>query len=539
MRAKLDTLLLLARTLVWLKPVQIYGRIWFRLYRPKPRTIDAVQYRQPMKNWHPVAHSRSMTGPATFSFLNRTETLASPQDWNAGHLPKLWLYNSHYFDDLNARDAQQRAEWHRELIGRWISENPAGQGNGWEPYPTSLRIVNWSKWLNSGNAPTPHIIQSLATQADWVSRRLEQHLLGNHLFANAKALVFAGCVLNGPEPDRWLVLGLKLLARELPEQILPDGGHFERSIMYHAILTEDVLDLIQIATLYPDRIAPEMAAGWEEHASRMLHFLNGMTHPDRQISFFNDGAFGIAPDPEALFAYAATLAIKEPNASSKTELFAESGYARLVSGPAIVLADVARIGPDYLPGHAHADTLSFEFSLDGQRVFVNGGTSVYGGNRAQRMLERSTQNHNTVCVNDQNSSEVWSDFRVARRAKPSGVELRDLSHGHVLVGSHDGYRRINGPVHKREWRLTEDTLVIEDTLTGPHLPAIARFRIHPDLEATTTTIFAKRPISIRSSGTLSLEHGEWSPEFGKVIPCKVLTLAFSGQHSTLQLSWER
>ncbi|MFB1490650.1 MULTISPECIES: heparinase II/III family protein [unclassified Thiocapsa] len=49
----------------------------------------------------------------------------------------------------------------------------------------------------------------------------------------------------------------------------------------------------------------------------------------------------------------------------------------LEAGSAVALLDVAPIGPDYLPGHAHADTLSFELSLFGQRVIVNGGTSRY------------------------------------------------------------------------------------------------------------------------------------------------------------------
>jgi hypothetical protein len=34
----------------------------------------------------------------------------------------------------------------------------------------------------------------------------------------------------------------------------------------------------------------------------------------------------------------------------------------------VLILDVAPVGPDYLPGHAHADTLSFELSLFGQRA---------------------------------------------------------------------------------------------------------------------------------------------------------------------------
>ena len=81
-----------------------------------------------------------------------------------------------------------------------------------------------------------------------------------------------------------------------------------------------------------------------------------------------------------------------------------------------LIFDAAAVGPDYIPGHAHADTLSFELSIGRERVFVNTGTSQYGSNLA-RHSERRTAAHNTVEVNNADSSEVWSSFRVGNRAK--------------------------------------------------------------------------------------------------------------------------
>nr|AIA14495.1 Unknown Function [uncultured bacterium] len=170
--------------------------------------------------------------PTRFRFLNAEREVLTQADWNAAGVDKLWLYNLHYFDDLNAADAGARSAWHRASIEKWIAENPPDTGNGWEPYTLSLRIVNWIKWALAGNALTPTALHSLAVQCRYLSRRLEYHLLGNHLFANAKALVFAGLFFEGPEADAWLRTGLDILRREVPEQVLPDGGHFERSPMY-------------------------------------------------------------------------------------------------------------------------------------------------------------------------------------------------------------------------------------------------------------------------------------------------------------------
>ena len=90
-----------------------------------------------------------------------------------------------------------------------------------------------------------------------------------------------------------------------------------------------------------------------------------------------------------------------------------------------MLIDVAKIGPDYLPGHAHADTLSFELSLYGKRLLVNSGISRYGTSLI-RQFERSTEAHNTVAIDNKNSSEVWSGFRVARRAYPLDLKIEEL-----------------------------------------------------------------------------------------------------------------
>jgi hypothetical protein len=47
-------------------------------------------------------------------------------DWNDPAREKLWLYNLHYFDDLNAVAAAKRTAWHRALLARWVAENPPG-----------------------------------------------------------------------------------------------------------------------------------------------------------------------------------------------------------------------------------------------------------------------------------------------------------------------------------------------------------------------------------------------------------------------------
>lgn len=517
-------------TLRWLRPVQFYGRLWFRLYRPRPDLQPAPPRRTPMHGqWIACARAPSMLGSDRFRFLSVERQLADPGDWNRADWPKLWLYNAHYFDDLTADDAGQRSGWHRMLLTRWVAENPPGRGNGWEPYPTSLRIVNWCKWGLAGNALPEGAGYSLAVQARWLRGRLEHHLLGNHLWANAKALVFAGALFDGEEATRWRDAGLRLLRRELREQVLPDGGHFERSPMYHAILTEDVLDLLQLAQRFPALFAQADVQAWREAALRMLRWLRVMTHPDGGIALFNDAALGIAPTLAVLHAYAGQLGVVADAAPlAVLESLQPSGYVRMAAGDALLLADVAPIGPDYLPGHAHADTLSFELSLRDQRILVNGGTSTYQ-NDAERLRQRGTAAHNTVVVDGQDSSDVWSAFRVARRARVHDLDYASEGETLRLSAWHDGYHRLPGKVtHRRAWQLRADGLRVTDMLDGGFESAEARYLFAPGATLRWQI----------QGGEGRLEAANWHPRFGESISTQVLVVCFTETSCSVQFSWD-
>jgi uncharacterized heparinase superfamily protein len=488
----------------------------------------------------------SMTGPSSFVFLNEAGTLENAAGWNDVRRSKLWLYNLHYFDDLSAPVDSQRTLWHRNLISRWIVGNPPGEGNGWEPYPLSIRIVNWIKWALTGNTLDPQALASLSLQASALEQRIEWHILGNHLWANAKALIFAGAFFSGPEAGRWLHTGLAILEDELGEQILADGGHFERSPMYHAILLEDVLDLLNLGMAYPGLLDSRFQSRLAETANRMRGWLRVMCHPDGTISFFNDAAFAIAAEPAAIESYAARLGLRTlaDTPASLTHLD-PSGYVRMDRGGAVALLDCAPIGPDYLPGHAHADTLSFELSLRGERIIVNGGTSVYGTG-PDRQRERATPAHSTVTVDEENSSEVWGGFRVARRARLTGVEVSSASDAGTVTASHDGYSRLKGRnIHTRTWRMSDCALSIRDSVTGPYRSAIARFHLSPAVTVTVdqdgrsgsivTTSGAR--MAWQASTITRIEPSMWHPEFGKSLSAHCLALPLESGGGEITFSW--
>lgn len=555
-------------TVRYLKPIQIYRRFWFSYHRPSLNlATPSIALSEQKGVWQPpVADPQTMLEGDTFCFLNRVEHLSSADSWNSPNLPKLWLYNLHYFDDLNAQGAQARSDWHRNLIKRWIAENPPCSGNGWEPYPTSLRMVNWIKWALAGNTLAELESQSLYLQARWLSQRLEWHLLGNHLLANAKALIFAGMYFSGDEAISWLKLGRKIYEEQIPEQILADGVHFELSPMYHAIILEDVLDVLNICQAYPEKCDANFNKLLQSTAQNMLAAYQSLIHPDGQISFFNDAAFGICATFSQLSAYAQSLGLDSTHQASSNSLersqdlilthLNDAGYIRLENENACALLDLGCIGPDYLPGHAHADTLSFELSVFGQRLIVNGGTSTYAGGPL-RNHERSTAAHSTVEVGGQNSSEVWGQFRVAKRAYPSHLRISNLEPGFEVQCSHNGYQRLSsGLTHTRTWKMFEGVLLVDDQVgfyenKGSRLAppkSLVRYIFHPSVQIKPVDKnqwelqlpnMKKIDLTILF-GDGEIEENSYASEFGKTEKTQCLIVQLLGSdtlNSQVQLQW--
>jgi uncharacterized heparinase superfamily protein len=207
--------------------------------------------------------------------------------------------------------------------------------------------------------------------------------------------------------------------------------------------------------------------------------------------------------------------------------------------------DVGKIGPDYLPGHAHADSLSFELSLSGRRVLVDSGTSTYALG-PERLRQRSTRAHNTVEINGVSSSEVWGSFRVARRASPADLDVLESGDMLRVRCAHDGYKRLKGsPVHRREWIFDNSGIVVSDTIDGSYEHATARYQFHPDCVLTNSDA-STGSVKIAGERVLSwcVEHGRaevrdstYHPEFGLTLPNKCLEVELGAGGARTRFAW--
>jgi hypothetical protein len=207
---------LLLNTVKYLKISQIFNRLKRDFKIQNINLLSAPSTSKVSKKFQAFPLSPiKMVSENSFKFLNEVQYISQKDDWNLVTKDKLWLYNLHYFDDLNSFEGELRYSWHKSLIDLWINENPPGFGIGWDAYPTSLRIVNLIKWSLKRGDLNSEWLDSLATQAQHLSKNLETHLLGNHLFSNAKALVFAGLFFKGNEAEEWYQAGLNIIQKEL------------------------------------------------------------------------------------------------------------------------------------------------------------------------------------------------------------------------------------------------------------------------------------------------------------------------------------
>jgi len=492
----------LFNTVKYLKIKQIYYRLFY-FVRDRVRKITRFKYdflkkasvsKLQLKN--SIENKYSLYDNRKFSFLNLEYKVENTIDWNYNEHGKLWTYNLTYFEYLKNKEDIS-------LVYDFI-ENIHTMKDGLEPFPISLRGMNWIKFLSKFNIEDKKIDDCLYAQYYILLDNLEYHLLGNHLLENGFSLLFGAYYFRD---DTLYTKAKEILEVELEEQVLDDGAHFELSPMYHQIMLFRVLDCINLIEKndFKDKELLELLT---VKASVMLGWLENMTFSNGNIPLLNDSANGIAPSSKELFAYADTLGLK-----ILTTKLSKSGYRKVSNENYESIVDIGNIGADYIPGHAHSDTFNFVVQKDEKEFIVDSGLSTYETNE-RRTYERSTASHNTVEVNIEDQSEVWGGFRVANRA----VVIELYEHDNIIKAAHDGYKKDN-ILHTREWKFEDRKIVIKDTLNNS---AHAVFRLHFHSTISKKMILA----SIVCIEDINIVSYKYAPEFNKLIDALAIEITF-------------
>ena len=476
---------LVFNTIVYLKPIQIYYRLYYFLrnrlfgYNVKKRIINDFN---PIVWKNRIDYDNSyFKKENSFTFLNISYSFSDKINWNSNQFGKLWTYNLNYFDFLNQENISK--ETGLQLIQDFI-KNDALLKDGKEPYPISLRGINWVKFLSKNKVNKEFIDNNLYNHYYILLKNIEYHLLGNHLLENAFSLLFGSYYF---QDEKLYNKSKNLLISELNEQVLKDGAHFELSPMYHQIILSRLLDGIQLIKLNSEWKKDDLLSFLETKASLMISWLHNITYKNGNIPMLNDATFNIAPNSENIFSYAKHLGINSQNIP-----LSDSGYRKIKLNNYELLLDIGNVGPDYQPGHAHSDTFNFELIKEGNPIFVDTGISTYEKN-AIRQYERATHSHNTVKIGSKEQTQVWGGFRVAKRARITHLTEKP----NLIEANHDGYLS-SGYKHTRSFLWGEKYLILKDKINrSTSNNAKAYFHLHSSI---TKPLVDSNNVTLESSG---------------------------------------
>lgn len=501
------------RTVFYLRKRQIYYQLKYRLTHIN--YILSTLSKISNLNCSSIIVKHKCLQDKEFSFLNIKKPFIS---WNDASNGNLWAYNLNYMDWLLQKELSfdEGAKWIDCFIDDIRSNKVA-----LAPYPTALRGINWIKFISLhysqiSQEQLRRWTDSLYSQYCLLEQRLEFHLLGNHLLEDAYSLFIASLFF---EDVNMFKKASKLLCRELDEQILPDGAHYEQSPMYHCILLDRLLDCynFSIGNRRFD-VQKDLNILLREKAQVMLGHLNSLIYQDHSIPLLNDSAYGISPCPDELFDYAVRLAIDWHEIPLK-----ECGYRKLVNGKFEAVVDIGNITASYQPGHSHADTFNYELRIKGKPFVVDTGISTYD-KTPRRQYERGTSAHNTVTIGGKDSSEVWGGFRVGKRAKVTILKDKPYE----VIAWHNGFG--SQGKHFRKFILEEDGFKVEDSVST-NKEAISWLHLSPESkilsysnELIVTTI---GNIDITGASKVEIADGEVSVEYNRFLAVKIIKIHFS------------
>ncbi|WP_424005010.1 heparinase II/III family protein (plasmid) [Haloarcula salina] len=503
------------------------------------------------------------------TFRNRTVAVGGPRgvDWLGATIPSpstLWGVQFYGFTFLawpvlaygSVDSCAPVASTLRGWIDDWVSADGTEIGREgylrrvWTPHTVSLRVLHLIRYYawsveDHESAHARLLKRLIYKNARFLSKHVEHDVGGNHLIENGAALAFAGLFFE-TEGSTFLQQGVDVLQTAAP-QFLDDGGHFERSPMYHAITLTRYLSVCDLL----ERTGRDVPRALQRVAAAATWHLDALRPPDGRLPLLNDSAFGMALPMDACLDYARAVGIDEdalpesdrPMVSDPNRLDA-SGYYWIGDGTDRLLVDGGAIGPPHLPAHSHNDHFAVLWWVDGQRVLCDTGVYEYLPT-GERQYARSVAAHNTVQYADVEPIPLGGSYLFGRRIEPTvryGTD-EDLTY---FDGSYvrrlsrtDRYR------HHRRIYGADDWWLVWDRLTAS-APDRIRSRLHfdpavslePDPDADRSRLQIHRsdegsaPLGhchpIDASG-VSRTQSRYFPSFGRSVPRTCLSLHSRGE----------
>lgn len=476
------------------------------------------------------------------------------------------------------------ADYARTFIDQlyaWLAANPPLTGINWASMlELAFRAISWTWALEFFSGMNPSIADGRPWRVDLLlalDRQLA-HIAGNlsryfspntHLSGEALALYVVSLAvpeLRGSAAR--VALGRDVLVGESRRQILPDGGHAERSTHYHRYSTDFYLLATIIASRSGDSAAAQLGSSARAQASVLrtladdtgglqaigdddggqLFAMCGTPPTDVRTTLaiaaavFSDPALAVSAATEESWWVAGPRAAAAADVRSApswpSRMLPDSGYFVSRSGGEHAIFDAGAHG--FLNGgHAHADALALITTLDGDPLLIDPGTGTYTMDADLRDRLRSGRLHNTVLVDGRDHATVRGPFHWSATTDASVLAIRVGEGCDIAQGTHDGYAQLRHArtvfaIHGVGW------LVVDQILGSGRHRAESFWHLNP---SWTLRLSGRRVLLHHASGRQSalafttdrLEvvadgpDALHAPEYGRVQPAPFIRAAEEGQ----------
>lgn len=427
-----------------------------------------------------------------YTFVGKTANLTKDLDWNANPLrDNEWTIelNRHY-TWVQLVDAYQRtgnpayAEDFVSQLGDWCADNPRPESPRqarytWRTLECGIRLSgSWPRcffaMLHSPHF-TPEVmclmLESMGEQSEFLAKFPAG---GNWLVTETSGLMTVAVLFpEFKEAPRWREMCFDRLAREIRNQVPPDGAQVELTPHYHAVTMRSFAAATRIAEFNGIAVPETVGAGIQ----RMAQYLLDVSKPDLTFPMFNDSDHGsvasalrpyaTADHPE--FQYVLSRGTEGSAPAYTSVALPYAGQYVMRSGwdeKALYLALDA--GP-YGAGHQHEDKLHIDVHAHGRSHILDAGRYTYVGGPWRNYFV-GTASHSTMLVNGQGQNRRRTSSRrwIGRQAQDN-LWLTGETFDFVAGSYEDGYGSgLQGVAHIRkiffkrgEYWLVHDLLVGE------------------------------------------------------------------------------
>jgi uncharacterized heparinase superfamily protein len=362
-------------------------------------------------------------------------------------------------------------EWTRD----WIEQCDIWTATAWRADVLADRLVAWTEHFDAiarDDEFRARLLTSYARQTRHLGRVAARAAPGLPRLGALRGLLVGWVALGHAGRQR---RALDRFLREVAAQILPDGGHVERSPRAQFLAMRYLIDAREALRAAELEVPDELQSAIDR-AAPMLRFFR---HGDNKFALFNGAN---EDDPQAIDHLLSRADAKGKAPTSAPYL----GFQRLQGGRSLIIMDAGPPPPPGLDSEAHAGTLSFEMSHGKDRVIVNCG-AYHGPSMEWRATARATAAHSTLIVADTNSTQIRTDSGMGRRPKQVICERAEDQGSQWVEASHDGYQPAYSLTHVRQLFLSADgdDLRGEDRLDGPAGASFClRFHLHPAIQVS-------------------------------------------------------